>query len=141
MTSWTKQRTVTREQLEASRAAWDAGDFGPSWKPWRHLAAMEAGIIVPPSGSRWDQWDDDEPSERALIARAIEETPDALRRAIRSPGVRSWAAVVALVTRNRDRLAEEADQRDADWQNVKRGDRPAPLGDVLGTISNSLGVR
>ena len=78
MTSWTKQRTVTREQLEASRAAWDAGDFGPSWKPWRHLAAMEAGIIVPPSGSRWDQWDDDEPSERALIARAIEETPDAL---------------------------------------------------------------
>lgn len=138
MTSWTKQRTVTRQQLEESRAAWDSGRFGPEWKPWRHMAAMEAGIIMPPSGTPWDQWDYDEPSERALIVRAMRETPDALRRAIRSPGVHSWAAVMALVTRNRDRLAERAEQREADWLTAKRGDRPTRIGAVLATISDSL---
>lgn len=137
MTHPTKRRTFSREEFEASKAAWDAGGFGPEWKSWRHLAAMEAGIIRPPRGSSWDQWDD-EPSERALVVRAIRETPDALRRAILSPGVRSWAAVVALVTRNRDRMALDADQRADAWDVVKRGERPSSLGSVLGTIADSL---
>lgn len=140
MTSWTKQRTVTREQLEASRAAWDAGDFGPEWRPWRHLAAMEAGIIMPPSGTRWDQWDDDEPSERAMVSRAMRETPDALRRALRSPGVRSWAAAVAIVTRHRDTLADDADRRERDWSTIRRGERPSSLGDVIAVIADSVGT-
>src|SRR5262245_44495084 len=120
MTSPTQVRRLTREQLDASRAAWDAGHFSPEWGKWRHLAAMEAGIVMPPEGSEWDTFDDD--TERAIIGRAIHDTPDVLRNAIRSPGVHSWAAVVAIVLRWRDRRGAVIEQRERDWEATKRAD-------------------
>lgn len=139
MTHPTKRRTFTREQIEASRAAWDAGDFSAEWRPWRHLAAMEAGIIMPPTGTRWDSWDDAEPSERVLLVRAMRETPQALRDAIRTPGVHAWSNVVAILTRRRDRMAEAAEQREREWsvEKLRRG-RPARIGETLATIADSL---
>lgn len=138
--TWTKQRTYDRDTMLRSRAAWDAGDFGPEWRPWRHLAAMRAGIIFPPDGTAWDSWSDDSPSQRAILIRAIRETPTALRRAIEAPGVRSWAAVIERLLRHRDRLADDADQRELDWSRTKRTPTPTPLADVLGTVADSLGV-
>ena len=108
MTSITRQRRVTPEVWRAARETWRAGEpWADEWKPWRHLAAIEAGIIVAPKGSAFDCWDDAEPSERALLIRAIRETPALLDRAIRSPGVRSWAAIVAIVVRGRDGMRKE----------------------------------
>lgn len=137
MTTWTKQRTWPRERIEASRAAWDAGRFSDEWKPWRHLAAMEAGIIDPPTGTRWDQWDDDLPSERAILIRAIRETPDLLRTAILAPNVRSWSAVIAVLTRGRDVMrerigAERHEQHDPSPREASRS-----IADILGVIRDS----
>ena len=101
------RRLYTAEQMEAARAAWETGHFSDEWRDWRHLAAMEAGIIAAPEGTEWDQWDDDEPSQRAMLIRAIRETPDLLRAAIRAPGVHSWAAVIAILVRGRDDMREQ----------------------------------
>lgn len=141
MTHPTKRRTFTREQIEGSRRAWELGEFSAEWRPWRHLAAMEAGILFPPSGTRWDSWDDDQPSERALIVRAMRETPQALRAAILSPGVHSWSSVVAIITRGRDRLGDAADERERDWSRSKeRRGQPVRMGETLGVVADSIGV-
>lgn len=119
--SFTKQnhRLVTREQLYASQAAWTAGRFSDEWKPWRNLAALQAGIIVPPEGSAMDQWDDEKPSERAQIIRAIRETPKALRAAICAPNVHSWSAVIAQLVRRREDVARDLDLEDAELRREK----------------------
>ena len=117
MTHPTKRRTYSRDQWEAAQAAW-AG-FSSEWRDTRHLAAMEAGIIVPPEGSEWDSWADESPSERAIIIRAIRETPALLRSAIRSPRVHSWAAVIAVLVRHRDEMRLDADR----WQDHERRQR------------------
>jgi hypothetical protein len=110
MTSFTQTRRLTREQYEASVASWTAGSpWSGEWKKWRHMAAMEAGIVMAPTGDPYDSWADEQPSERAMLIRAIRETPDALAAAIRSPRVHSWAAVVAVLTRGRDELYAEVD--------------------------------
>lgn len=133
----TTRRTFTRQQLEESRAAWDAGRFGDEWKPWRHLAAMQAGIIVPPSGTAEDSWADEDPSERAIVIRAIRETPRALERALRSGKVHSWAQVVRLLLQERDRLGEAADEREREWQAVRRGEM-THAGSIAQVILDSL---
>lgn len=110
MTSFTQTRRLTKEQYDASVRSWDAGKpWSGEWKRWRHMAAMEAGIVMAPTGDPYDSWDADMPSERAMLIRAIRETPTALAAAIRSPRVHSWAAVIAILTRGRDeRYAEDA---------------------------------
>ncbi len=80
------------------------------------------------------------PSQRALIYRAIVETPRLLRWALTRPGIASWGDVIEHLLTGRDRMALEADEREADWQTVKRSPAPSRIGDLLGTISDSLGV-
>lgn len=91
-------KTYSRETFNAASAAWSAGDFAESWAPVRQ-AAILSGIAFPPRGTRWDSWDDDEPSQRAIIARAIEENPGRLLDAIAVS--RSWYEVVGHVLRDR----------------------------------------
>jgi hypothetical protein len=104
------------------------------WKDWRHLAAMEAGIIVPPEGGRFDSWVEDNPSQLAMLTRAIRETPDLLRQAVLSPNVHSWSSVIAVLLRERDRLREEADERarreEELWERVKVRERDEALNAV-----------
>ena len=119
----TKRRTFSREQWESAQLAWQVGEFSSEWSTWRHLAAMEAGIIAPPNGTRWDSWGDDQPSERALLIRAIRETPEALRLAIMSPGVHAWSNVIAILTRGRDeqRHDVERSERDDERRRTEEG--------------------
>lgn len=131
------QRRVTKEQLEASRAAWDHGRFSDEWKPWRHLAAMESGIIDPPTGTRWDSWGDEDPSERAIIIRAIRETPMALRTALLSKRCFTWAQVIRVLLQQRDIAGEDADRREHEWRVIRR-DPMVPLGDTLGVVVDSV---
>lgn len=140
MTHPTKVRTFDRETWLRADAAWRAGDFGPEWPDWRNLAG-KAGIIFPPDGTATDSWSDARPSQRAIVVRAIRETPRLLRWALTRPGITSWGDVIGHLLTGRDALALDADQRADEWQAVKRGDAPVRLGDVLGTISNSLGVQ
>jgi hypothetical protein len=109
-------RTFSRAHWEASLETWDAGGFSHEWKPFRHQAAMR-GIIYPPDGTRWDSWEDEDPSERAILVRAIRETPALLREAIARRD--SWSGVVQYVVHRRDawraELAEaQRDEPDPD---------------------------
>lgn len=142
MTSSTKRPTFSREAWEGAQRAWAAGDFSDEWRHWRHLAAMTAGIIRPPQGTKWDSWGDDQPSERAILIRAIRDTPEALTEAIRSPGVHSWSAVIAILIRGRDgRMSQiEQDERD-DARRRAEEDTPRQatrtIRDILDVIGGS----
>lgn len=113
-------RTYSSEHWTASLDAWTAGNFSAEWKPYRHQAAMK-GIIYPPEGTEYDSWEDDQPSQRAILIRAIRETPTLLTRAIEHS--RSWGAVIGYIIRERDEwraelrrvspLRDEPDAREA----------------------------
>ena len=136
--SFTKQRTYDRETFNRARDAWDRGRFGSVWADWRGLAG-KAGIIFPPDGTAEDSWSDPRPSQRALIYRAIVETPRLLRWALTRPGIVSWGDVIEHLLAGRDRMALEADEREAEWtlEKVRRG-APQHISGTLAAVVDSL---
>jgi hypothetical protein len=117
-------KTYSREDWERAQVEWEG--FSSEWRDARHQAAMR-GILFPPSGGPFDSWGDDEPSQRAILIRAIRETPKLLAVAISRS--QSWAQVVRIVLvtynegaeesrlqderENRRKVLEEADGREA----------------------------
>lgn len=85
-------RTFRWIDIEASRLAW--ADYAPKWRVYRDLAA-DRGMLYPPEGSRWDEVTDQWPSQRAILQRAIDDTPNTLRAAIAAS--RTWGEVVGLI--------------------------------------------
>lgn len=135
----TSEPTYSKDAWLRARDAWDAGGFGPEWSDWRGLAA-KAGIIFPPEGSAEDSWGADSPSQRAIVYRAITETPNALRWALSSK-VRSWGEVVGRLLQVRDGMSADADRRERDWQATKERRGPTHhVASVMATIGDSLGV-
>jgi hypothetical protein len=108
--------TFSRDHWLKAQDAWKDGDFSDEWKPWRHEAAMR-GMIYPPDGSKWDTWEDDEPSQRAMLIRAIRETPNLLHKAIAVS--RSWFDVIAYINRERDDWRAQV-SRQATWDDEHR---------------------
>jgi hypothetical protein len=134
----TNVRTFDRETWLRARDAWEAGRFGSEWNDWRNLAG-KAGIIFPPDGTPDDPWSADSPSQRAILIRAIRETPRLLRRAITAPGVHSWSDVIERLLLGRDRIAADVEQREYDWSVTKaRRGAMVPVGDVVETVRDSL---
>ncbi len=109
-------RTFSRDHWNEAQDAWRDGDFSDEWKPYRHQAAMR-GMIYPPEGTQWDSWDDDEPSQRAMLIRAIRNTPTLLHEAIEHS--RAWGEVVAYIIRRRDEWSEMASTRQRDAERRK----------------------
>ena len=131
------ERTYRLEDIERSRREW--ADFSDEWSDYRALAGRH-GILFPPEGTKWDNWEDDEPSQRAILIRAIREQPRLLRRAIQANGVASWSDVIERLLLGRDRIAIDVEQREYDWSVTKaRRGAPSPIGDTLATIADSLG--
>ena len=112
-------KTYSRSVWDDAQRSWAEGDYGPEWREVRHQAAMR-GILYPPSGSRWDGWDADEPSQRALVYRAIVDTPAALRVAISRSS--SWSQVLGRLLDERDDAAQ-----DAAWQERRERDEPTHI--------------
>jgi hypothetical protein len=140
MTHPTKQRTYDQETWNRARAAWDAGRFGSEWADCRGQAA-KAGIIFPPDGTPDDTWSDASPSQRALVIRAIRETPRLLRRAIGANGVRSWSDVIERLLLGRDLRLERVEDREIEWATTKaRRGSMTPIGETLRIVSDSLDV-
>lgn len=98
-------KTYSREAWLEAQQAWKDAEFSSEWKPWRHKAAMECGIIYPPAGTKWDSWEDDNPSQRAILIRAIREQPGVLSGCFR--GSKTWADVIAKLVRRRDEIRED----------------------------------
>ncbi len=108
-------RTFTRSELDKARAAWDEGGFSREWRDIRHKAAL-GGLIYPPAGTALDSWDDDNPSQRAMLIRAIRETPKLLDRCL--IGAPSWTVVIARLTHARDGWREEQALREREVDDV-----------------------
>jgi hypothetical protein len=104
-------RTYRHIDLEAADRAWSDGRFGPSWSHIRRKAAM-AGLLFPPSGSADDDPTTKSPSQRAILGRALTDTPQLLEHCM--VGASSWREVVARLIAARDA-----------WR-VDAGDEPQP---------------
>jgi hypothetical protein len=113
-------RTFTRADWDAAQQAWTEGRFSDEWRDVRHQAAMR-GMLFPPDGDRFDSWEDDEPSQRAMLIRAIRETPRLLEVAISRSS--SWGQVIAYVVKRRDDMRAELDERDRETAR-RRQDEP-----------------
>ena len=127
-------RTFSRSDWDAAQDAWC--DFSPEWREVRHQAAMR-GMLYPPSGTKWDSWDDDEPSQRAILIRAIRETPELLSRCIDRS--RSWHDVVQKLIAERDGVRRNVDDAERLLHFDKPTDRQAvtALKSILQRIWNS----
>lgn len=130
-------RTYTRADLEEARALW--ADFSAEWAPYRKLAA-DGGLLFPPGGTKWDSWDDDHPSQRALLIRAIRETPEATKRAIIVAP--SWAVVIRRLLHERDDELEMAvlAERDVEFERGRFTDSQAMrrISEIVAVIRDSV---
>jgi len=115
-------RTFTKAELARADAAWEAGGFSDEWAHIRRRAAA-GGLIYPPAGSKWDTWDDDSPSQRAMLIRAIRDTPRLLDRCV--IGARSWSQVLDRLLRVRDEWRDEADSTVGIYEDQKAAERGA----------------
>ena len=131
--------TFSRTTWHEADAAWRDGEFGSEWRRYRELAASR-GFLYPPMGSRHDSWEDQEPSQRAIVYRAIEDTPKLLERCIGSS--RSWSEVVerliAAVGEWRDEIArrEAEDRRRREADDPTRRQAAESLGDILRRVGS-----
>jgi hypothetical protein len=107
-------RTYSKGDWIAAQQAWDDGEFGYRWQAIRRLAA-DRGFIYPPSGTIHDDREAENPSQRAIIWRALEDNPTELDRIMRRSY--SWGQVVDGIIGLETRLRQDADeaQRDDDW--------------------------
>jgi hypothetical protein len=126
-------RTFSRSDWEGALAAWEAGEFSDEWREVRHQAAMR-GILYPPSGSKWDSWDDDQPSQRAILIRAIREMPRLLSEVVAYS--RSWSDVIGKLLASRDDWREEVDrgERRAIARQLEEHPRPREAIQTVGAI-------
>lgn len=110
-------RTYSRDDFLRSREAWS--DFGPEWE-WLRKLAIHGGMLFPPSGTRHDDRDAAEPSQRAIVYRALVDQPTELRKIVLRS--RSWSQVVDAIFGLEQRLRYDADetQRDAEWERDGR---------------------
>lgn len=112
-------RTFSRAAFDEAARLWADGEFSDEWKPYRHRAAMR-GFIYPPDGTKWDSWSDDEPSQRAMLVRAIRETPKLLEAAIDRSG--SWGEAIAFLLARRDEWRDELDVVDREIAHRRHGE-------------------
>ncbi len=131
-------RTYSRAEWEAAQASW--GGFSPEWREIRHAMALN-GCIFAPSGTELDSWEDDAPSQRAVLIRAIRETPALLGRC--AAGATSWSQVIGRLMRERDGMREASREADAEDASRRREEREADrrsmrrLADVMATLADS----
>lgn len=104
-------KTFGRETWETAQAAWTAGEFSSEWRDLRHVMALN-GAIFPPAGTALDSWDDDPPSQRAIIIRAIRDTPTLLRRC--AIGCPSWSVLVVRLMRSVNEWREDVRRAEVD---------------------------
>lgn len=130
------ERTYSRADLDASRRAWS--DFGDGWREARRVAAV-AGMLYPPAGTRFDDRDDAQPSQRAIVWAALDDRPSSTLAIIGRS--RSWSAVVRAVMAEEGSLREDADlaERDAAWER-DHGPDPREATTAIKRILDRIGA-
>ena len=129
-----RRPTYTAAQMAEARDGWIG--FAPEWAPFRHLAMSGPGIIHPPAGSKWDSWADAHPSQRAILVRAIRETPDLLGWAIRGAKAPSWSKVIERLLAGRDEMREQLEPEPESYDLEPR-QATYRLGEILSILRDS----
>lgn len=132
-------RTFSRDDWHAAEQAWSEGEFGWQWGRISRIA-REAGFIYPPTGTRHDDRDAEQPSQRAIVWRALEDNPKELEAIVRRS--HSWSGVVDRIIGMESRLRTDADytERDAAWDKDAEPDHREAvksLGAILDRIEAS----
>jgi hypothetical protein len=131
-------RTFSRQDWQDAEQAWSDGGFGWRWGKIRRLA-RESGMLYPPSGTAHDDRDSPEPTQRAIVWRALEDNPAELERIVRTS--RSWSGVVDRIIGMDARLRADADynERDVAFDRDDPDHREAvmALGDIFSRIEAS----
>lgn len=137
-------RTFNRVDWEASLDAWRDGRFDLStWRNVRHQAAMK-GMIYPPTGEPEDSIEDAEPSQRAIVYRALRETPNLLTQAIDRAS--SWHGVVEFLLARITEWREEIELKERDERRRREAETPSrreateTIGALFVKIADSVGV-
>jgi hypothetical protein len=130
-------RTYSRDDWFQAKEAWR--DFGWEWQELRRLAA-DRGMIYPPTGTRHDDRDAENPTQRAIVWRALQDNPAELRKLILR--CRSWNGVVAGIIGLESRLRLDADdlERDEAWDKAHHPDHreaARSIADILRRIGDS----
>ena len=110
-------RTYSRDDWFRAKAEWE--DFDYHWNTIRQLA-RDAGMIFPPSGTKHDDRDAENPSQRAIVYRALIDNPRELHKIIAR--CRSWNGVVASIIGLETRLRLDADDLERDVRFDKARD-------------------
>lgn len=128
--------TYTAEQIAEARGLWDG--FSAEWEPCRALAMRGPGIIYPPDGDAYDSWADAHPSQRAILVRAIRETPDLLRWAIRGAQEPSWRVVIERLLAGRDEMREQLElEPEPERYDLSPRDTTRRLAEILVVLQDS----
>lgn len=135
-----REPTVSRDVWEAQERAWSEGGFGPAWGPVRRMARAR-GMWYPPSGSAHDDRDSQEPSQRAIVWRALEDNPAELAAIIGRAS--SWSGVVDRIIGLEARLRTDADytERDAEWERRDDPTHPEAVRSIAGILERIEAAR
>ncbi len=133
-------RTYSRETYIGAKAAWDDGQFGPEWREVRRIS-WARGFPYPPEGTREDDREVENPSQRAIIWQALDWRPEKTVEIVRTS--KSWWQVVERIMAQEEGLREDADigQKEADYERAERPEgREAvqALGRIFTRISDSV---
>jgi hypothetical protein len=105
-------RTFSREEWDAASAAWHEGEFEERIWASARRAAADRGMLYPPAGTQHDDIDAPHPSQRAIVYRAIDETPELLKRVIARSS--TWSQVVDELMRSVNARRDEQGEAEMD---------------------------
>lgn len=131
-------RTYKADDWHRAQAEWLT--FGAEWAELRQIAAAR-GLIFPPNGSAHDDRDAENPTQRAIIWRALVDNPTELKRVMRTAS--SWSQVVDRIIGMESRLRLEAGdlERDAAWDRdhlPTHREAAMSIADIFKRIEESL---
>ena len=111
-------KTWSRDAFLEGREQWR--DFGWEWEWVKRLSSEWSPY--PPSGTKHDDRDAENPSVRAIVYRAMQDNPGELRKILLR--VRSWNGVVASIIGLETRLRLDADdlERNVEWDKAGQPD-------------------
>lgn len=135
-------RTFSRAAWSAASESWREGGLdAETWYRVRYAAACR-GMLYPPAGEAGDDCDDPHPSQRAIVYRALDNTPALLFGVIGRSS--SWSEVsrelihAIHASRTDAELAEiEQDRREETRRRNERTSAPQRLGDIIRRAGSS----
>ena len=126
------QRTYGAAEWRAAAAAWEAGDYGTEWLPYRDLARQH-GMLYPPTEA-----------QRTVLWDAINEDPDLLRFSVTV--ATSWSGVLDRYLDERRAAREAADAAEAAYRQQKASyvtqqEAAKSLADIMQMLADSVGTQ